>query len=73
MRIAMTTKNMLRCQKCGYYCSADTKVCPECGAIITSSRFTMVKNILLVLLALLILFLIGYDKKVEPVEPAEPK
>jgi len=54
-----------------YYFSADTKVCPECGAIITSSRFTMVKYILLVLLALLILFLIGYDKNVEPAEPEE--
>jgi len=69
--ITMTTKNMIRCQKCGYYFSADTKVCPECGAIITSGRFAMVKYIMLVLLALLILFLIGYDKKVEPVEPKE--
>jgi len=69
----MNTKNMIRCQKCGYYCSADTKGCPECGAIITSGRFAMVKYIMLVLLALLILFLIGgYDKKVEPVEPTEP-
>ncbi len=63
---------MIRCQKCGYYFSADTKVCPECCAIITSGRFAMVKYIMLVLLALLILFLIGYDKKVEPVEPTEP-
>jgi len=63
---------MIRCQKCGYYFSADTKVCPECGAIIISGRFAMVKYIMLVLLALLILFLIGYDKKVEPVEPTEP-
>jgi len=55
-----------------YYFSADTKVCPECGAIITSGRLVIVKNILLVLLALLILFLIGYDKKVEPVEVLEP-
>ncbi len=65
----MTTENMIRCQKCGYSFRADTKVCPECGAIITSGRFAMVKYILLVLL---ILFLIGYDKKVEPVEPTEP-
>ena len=65
---------MIRCQKCGYYFSADTKVCPECGAIIISGRFAIVKYIMLVLLALLILFLIGgYDKKVEPVAPAEPK
>jgi len=68
----MTTENMIRCRKCGYYLSADTKVCPECGAIITSGRFAMVKYILLVLLVLLILFLIGYDKKVEPVEVLEP-
>ena len=67
----MTTENMIRCKKCGYYFSADTKVCPECGAII-SGRFAMFKYIMLVLLALLILFLIGYDKKVEPVEPTEP-
>ena len=68
----MTTDNMIRCKKCGYYFSADTKVCPECGAIIISGRLAMVKYIVLVLLALLILFLIGYDKKVEPVEPTEP-
>ena len=68
----MTNENMICCKKCGYYFSADTKVCPECGAIIISVRFAMVKYIILVLLVLLILFLIGYDKKVEPVEPTEP-